>query len=103
MNEPEWAFSSELPAAGMLYNTAACATREELAKYLRKKYDGDAALTKAWNEAVQQMAVLVGDLKRAVNGDRKTFDVAHARAETARAAADAARAQLDLHRAEHGC
>lgn len=48
MNEPTWAFSSELPAAGMLYNSETCATREELARRLRKKYDGDAALAAAW-------------------------------------------------------
>ncbi|MGJ5813431.1 hypothetical protein [Paludibaculum fermentans] len=49
MNEPTWAFSSELPAAGMLYNASICATREELVRFLRKKYDSDAALSKAWN------------------------------------------------------
>jgi hypothetical protein len=49
MNEPTWAFSSELPAVGMLYNTESCATRQELAKFLRKKYEGDTALAKAWN------------------------------------------------------
>ncbi|HBY60567.1 MAG TPA: hypothetical protein DEH78_12150 [Solibacterales bacterium] len=48
MNEPTWAFSSELPAAGMLYNTPDCATRKELVQFLRKKYDGDAALAAAW-------------------------------------------------------
>ena len=49
MNEPTWAFSSELPAVGMLYNKETCATREELARFLRKKYEGDAALAKGWN------------------------------------------------------
>ena len=48
MNEPTWGFSSELPAAGMLFTTDTCATRDELAKFLRAKYDGDAALEKAW-------------------------------------------------------
>ncbi|MBI4890100.1 MAG: hypothetical protein HY821_05690 [Acidobacteria bacterium] len=48
MNEPTWAFSSELPAAGMLYGTETCATREELAKWLRARREGDAALSKAW-------------------------------------------------------
>jgi hypothetical protein len=48
MNEPLWAFSSELPAMGMLYNTPQCATRGELAKWLRTKYEGDAALAAAW-------------------------------------------------------
>ena len=49
MNEPTWAFSSELPAAGMVYNTETCATRDELARFLRRKYEGDAALARAWN------------------------------------------------------
>lgn len=48
MNEPTWGFSSELPAAGMLFTTDACATREHLAQFLRAKYEGDAALEKAW-------------------------------------------------------
>jgi len=48
MNEPTWGFSSETPAAGMLYNTDVCATREELARVLRQKYEGDAGLAAAW-------------------------------------------------------
>jgi hypothetical protein len=48
MNEPTWGFSSELPAAGMLYTSDGCATRDELAKWLRARHDGDAALSKAW-------------------------------------------------------
>jgi hypothetical protein len=48
MNEPTWAFSSELPAMGMLYNTESCATREEFARTLRRKYDGERALAAAW-------------------------------------------------------
>jgi len=51
MNEPTWASSSEVPAAGMVYNTESCATRAELAKFLRRKYEGDAALAKGWNTA----------------------------------------------------
>jgi hypothetical protein len=48
MNEPQWGFSSELPAAGMLFITPRCKTREELARHLRAKYDGDSALSAAW-------------------------------------------------------
>lgn len=48
MNEPTWAFSSELPAVGMIYNTEICHTREALARWLRQRYEGDAALAKAW-------------------------------------------------------
>jgi hypothetical protein len=48
MNEPTWGFSSELPAAGMLHNTASCQTRQELAAFLRQKYRDEAALCSAW-------------------------------------------------------
>jgi len=49
MNEPTWAFSSELPATGMLYNTETCATRVAFAKWLHARYADDAALQKTWN------------------------------------------------------
>lgn len=48
MNEPQWGFSKELPAAGMLFNAPACASRKELSEFLRKKYGDDAALSNAW-------------------------------------------------------
>ncbi len=48
MNEPTWGFSSELPAAGMLWNTPECATRKALADWLRGKYSDDATLSAAW-------------------------------------------------------
>lgn len=48
MNEPTWAFSSELPAAGMLYNTETCRTREQLVAFLKTKYASSAALAAAW-------------------------------------------------------
>jgi len=50
MNEPTWGFSSELPAVGMLYQTHDCATRAELATWLRARYDGDARLAEAWGK-----------------------------------------------------
>jgi len=52
MNEPTWGFSSELPAAGMLYNSAGCATRTELVNNLKKKYASDDALAAAWKMPV---------------------------------------------------
>jgi hypothetical protein len=52
MNEPTWGFSSELPAAGMLYNTDSCATRAELARFLESRYGGAAALSSAWKTTV---------------------------------------------------
>jgi hypothetical protein len=48
MNEPTWGFSSELPAAGMLYTTETCHTRRELAGFLKKKHSTDTALAAAW-------------------------------------------------------
>jgi hypothetical protein len=48
MNEPTWGFSSELPAAGMLQNTASCDTRRQLAAFLKQRYKDDSALSSAW-------------------------------------------------------
>ncbi|MBS1875645.1 MAG: hypothetical protein JSU00_20695 [Acidobacteria bacterium] len=50
MNEPTWGFSSETPAAGMLYTTEACASRNELVRRLKTKYADDAALSSAWGQ-----------------------------------------------------
>jgi hypothetical protein len=52
MNEPTWGFSSELPAAGMLYTSEENATRQELARTLKAKYGDDAGLAQAWNMPV---------------------------------------------------
>ncbi len=48
MNEPTWAFSSELPAVGMLYNTDSCQTRSALKKYLERRYRTDEEFASAW-------------------------------------------------------
>ena len=48
MNEPTWAFSSELPAVGMLYNTESCKTRVALRKFLSRRYKTDEELSSAW-------------------------------------------------------
>jgi hypothetical protein len=58
MNEPNWAFSTNTPAEGMLFNTDRCACRDELAKFLRQRYTDDAALTAAW-----QMPVLFAQIR----------------------------------------
>ena len=52
MNEPTWGFSTELPATGMLYNTGSCATRDELVRFLKAKYEGEAALASSWKSNV---------------------------------------------------
>ncbi len=63
MNEPTWAFSSELPAVGMLYNTEKCYTREELARFLAGKYAGDGALASAWKMPATFGAIRAGRWK----------------------------------------
>jgi hypothetical protein len=60
MNEPTWGFSSEVPAAGMLYVTDTCETRKALAGFLKKKYPDDAALAKAWGMHVSFDRVAAG-------------------------------------------
>ncbi len=52
MNEPKWAFSSELPAVGMLYTTAECETRRELARFLGQRYSDSRSLSEAWGREV---------------------------------------------------
>lgn len=52
MNEPTWAFSSELPAVGMLYNTPSCVTRFELKRFLLDKYGNNEAFSKSWDMPV---------------------------------------------------
>ena len=52
MNEPTWGFRSETPGSGMLYNTESCATRRELARFLKEKYGSESALAAAWRQPV---------------------------------------------------
>ena len=60
MNEPTWGSSSELPAAGMLYNTETCATRVELAGFLRSRYADDAGLAAAWKRSASLEKIAAG-------------------------------------------
>ena len=48
MNEPNWGFAQETPAAGMLFNTPKCYSRAALADFLQQKYRQDTALSAAW-------------------------------------------------------
>lgn len=52
MSEPTWAYAPDTPAAGMLYNTTTCASREALADFLRERYGDDAHLAQAWGTGV---------------------------------------------------
>jgi hypothetical protein len=59
MNEPTWAFSSELPAVGMLYNAEEGATRVALKEFLAKKYGNETNLSGAW-----EMEVTFGQIEK---------------------------------------
>ena len=48
MNEPTWSFSSETPAAGMLFNAPSCDSRKFLAKFLQERYGDNEKLSKTW-------------------------------------------------------
>ena len=48
MNEPQWGFSKELPAVGMMFNTPDCETRKALSQYLKDQYKTDQALSNSW-------------------------------------------------------
>jgi hypothetical protein len=60
MNEPTWAFSSEPPALGMLYNTETCHTRKELVSFFQRKYENERALAAAWKMPVSFEALAAG-------------------------------------------
>jgi len=60
MNEPQWGFASELPAVGMLFTTPECATRQELARWLRERYPDARALSAAWGIAVTFEQIAAG-------------------------------------------
>ena len=48
-NEPLWAFGNQLPAAAMLESGEPSATRSELARWLKERYNGDiSSLNAAW-------------------------------------------------------
>jgi hypothetical protein len=61
MNEPTWAFSKEIPAAGMLFTTAGGPCREALADFLRNRHSSDAGLAQAWGLSATLGAVAEGE------------------------------------------
>ena len=79
MNEPQWGFSSELPAAGMLYITESCESRKELGRFLRQKYGDDGALSRAWGMTVGFNKIETGKwsamLSKAALADLEAFSV----------------------------
>lgn len=48
MNEPTWGFAQETPAAGMLFNTSSCFSRQALADFFQRKYADEDTLSAAW-------------------------------------------------------
>ncbi|UCF35588.1 MAG: hypothetical protein JSU96_12190 [Acidobacteriota bacterium] len=79
MNEPQWGFSRELPAAGMLFVTEDCFTRRELAAFLKKTYAEDGALAAAWKIPVTLDQIAGGKwttrLTPEANADLEAFSV----------------------------
>ena len=61
MNEPTWGFAEETPAAGMLFNTPTCATRQELARFLTRKHGDDDALSATWGLPVTFSEIAQGE------------------------------------------
>ena len=60
MNEPNWGFAGETPAAGMLYTTESCYARQALVEALRERYGTDARLAEAWGMDVTLARVASG-------------------------------------------
>jgi hypothetical protein len=77
MNEPEWAFAQESPAAGMLYATESCYSREALATFLRERYGEDKTLANAWGFEVGLDMIHAGQwrqvLSEAAESDLEEF------------------------------
>lgn len=67
MNEPTWGFAQETPAAGMLFNTPECHTRNALGEFLRQRYGADEALANAWGTACTLDEVRAGEWKKPLN------------------------------------
>ncbi len=61
LNEPDWGFSSECLAEGMLFNTPSCASRRALADFLRQKYGNEGTLCESWQIPVTFAAIAEGE------------------------------------------
>ena len=79
MNEPTWGFSSECPAAGMLFTHEQSHTRDELARFLKARYQTRRrAQTRLGNTGIDG-AGPVGYVEGAVvaRGDRRPGGIQH--------------------------
>jgi hypothetical protein len=76
-NEPTWGFAQETPAAGMLFASPACVTRQALGDFLRERYGSDGALAAAWGSETSLASVAEGawsaPLTQAARGDLAAF------------------------------
>jgi hypothetical protein len=61
MNEPNWGFAQETPAAGMLQNTPSCHTRGSLADFLKARYGAEATFREAWGAHATYEGVTRGE------------------------------------------
>ncbi len=71
MNEPTWGFSSESPAAGMLFNTPQCECRKKLAEFLGQRYEDAKALSKAWDIETTFEEIREGEWKKRLSQQAK--------------------------------
>ncbi|HOT92603.1 MAG TPA: hypothetical protein PLJ78_11470 [Anaerolineae bacterium] len=77
MNEPNWGFAQETPAAGMLFNTPECSARRALSAFLRGRYGDEERLSHAWETGVTFAALAEGEwdipLTKAAQADLADF------------------------------
>ncbi len=69
MNEPNWGFASECPAAGMLYTSRENRSREELVRFLRGQYADEASLARAWKMEVSFQKLRAGLWRERLTGE----------------------------------
>ncbi|RJP25123.1 MAG: hypothetical protein C4527_17490 [Candidatus Omnitrophota bacterium] len=76
MNEPTWGFSSESPAAGMLFTTPSCETRNVLSAFLQQRYETNDKLSQSWGIPATFAAIGEGEWKIRLteNAKKDLFD-----------------------------
>ncbi len=68
MNEPQWGFAKESPAAGMLMLGNESRTRLALADFLRARYADTAALSRAWETPITFEQISTGPWNQPLTG-----------------------------------
>ncbi len=72
MNEPTWGFAQETPAAGMLFNTPQCYTRQVLADFLSKKYLTEDVLASTWGIKTSFAEIAEGNWRHVLTSAAQT-------------------------------